>query len=199
MREIVLASGSKRRSEILSSCGIAHIVHVSKIDEIFDSGKPVSEVVETNAVLKTESVARETENAIVVGADTLVVSGEKIIGKPKNESEAKKTLSEFSGRTIKVYTGICVVDTVNNEKAVGFDMSEVVVEHLDENKIQKYFPLLGPYDKAGGFSIEGVGSMLFDNIKGSYFNVLGLSMRTLKNLFMEIGLDILDYVTGGNE
>jgi len=194
MKDIILASASKRRSQILTSCGITHIVVPSKVKELVRGDRHVSETVLKNAEKKAEAVASSSGPAVVIGADTLVAHGEDIIGKPKDEGEARMILSKFSGGDIEVYTGICVIDVETGKRASGTDCSEVRVEALDEKKVEKYFSLLGPYDKAGGFSIEGVGSMIFDDIKGSYFNILGLSMIKLKELFSEASLDILDFV-----
>jgi len=194
MREIILASVSKRRSQILSSCGIRHIVVPSNIKEVFEKDRSISEIVEMNAVMKAEAVAEDSGPAVIIGADTLVMRGDVIMGKPEGGKEAKDMLERFSGSKIEVYTGMCVMDVESGRKSSGVDRSELLVAPLDKSEIEEYFYLLGPHDKAGGFSIEGVGSMIFDNIKGSYFNILGLSMMKLKVLFAEIGLNILDFV-----
>ena len=176
MKKIILASASKRRSEILSSCGIPHEVVVSDVEEIHEEDSSISEIVQMNAIMKAEKVAESVgSDKIVIAADTLVKCGDALIGKPKGEDEAREMLSMFSGRYIEVHTGICVIDTATGEKAAGVDMSDIRVAHINSEDIEKYFRLLGPYDKAGGFSIEGIGSMLFDNIFGSYFNILGIS------------------------
>ena len=196
MRKIDLASASKRRSEILASCGIVHVVMPSEIKEIPGGEGPISEVVELNAIKKAESALTtcKTEEDVVIGADTLVMCGDVVLGKPRNEEEAKAMLRAFSGRDIFVYTGICVIDALSGRKSVGVDKSEISVTSLKEGDADRYFPLLGPYDKAGGFSIEGVGAMLFDDIRGSYFNILGLSVVSLKKLFENTGLDLLDFI-----
>ncbi len=198
MQEIILASVSKRRSQILSSCGIRHIVVPSNIKEVFDKDKSVAEIVEKNAVMKTEAVAKGSGAAIIIGADTLVMHEGVVMGKPEGEKEAKDMLEKFSGSGIEVYTGMCVMDVESGRRSLGVDRSEILVPPMDKSEIQGYFYLLGPHDKAGGFSIEGVGSMIFDNIKGSYFNILGLSMMKLKVLFAEAGLNILDFVDKNN-
>jgi len=194
MQDIILASISRRRSEILFSCGIRHIVIPSNAKESLKKDRPVPETVKANAEAKAEAVAKTSGPSVIIGADTLVAHGDVIIGKPKDEGEAREMLSRFSGGEIEVYTGMCVIDVTTGKKAVGFDRSEITVASLDEKEVEGYFSLLGPYDKAGGFSIEGVGSMIFDNIRGSYFNILGLSMMKLKELFSGIGLNILDFV-----
>jgi len=81
-----------------------------------------------------------------------------------------------------------------DKKASGYDKSDISVRPISDAEAEKYFRLLGPYDKAGGFSIEGVGSLIFDDIRGSYFNILGLPMIKLAELFRETGFDILDFI-----
>jgi septum formation protein len=194
LKEIILASASERRSQILASCGIPHKVVRSGSEEVLDAKRPVHEIVRINAVSKAEIVAVDAEGSIVIGADTLVVHGADIIGKPSGEEAARDMLKRFSGSDLEVYTGLCVIDVSSGKKAVGFEKSSLRVVSLAEGEVERYFGLLAPYDKAGGFSIEGVGSLLFDNITGSYFNILGLPMIRLQKLFKEIGLDILDHI-----
>ena len=194
MKEIILASASRRRSEILSSCGVSHRIVVSGAEESLDEAKPASETVQINALSKAEIVAVDAGESVVIGADTLVVHGENIIGKPLGEDAAREMLKRFSGSSLEVYTGLCVIDISTGKRAVGVEKSSLRVVPLAEEDIERYFRLLAPYDKAGGFSIEGVGALLFDNITGSYFNILGLPLRKLQELFEEIGLDLLDYI-----
>ncbi len=194
MKRIVLASASVRRSRILSDCGIEHDVIVSNADEIADKNMHVADIVKKNAERKAEAVALVCGDAVVIGADTLVAHGERVIGKPQDADEARFILESFSGAEVEVYTGMCVCDTGTDKKIVDVDKSVIYVDPISPENVERLFRLLGPYDKAGGFSIEGVGSMLFDNIEGSYFNILGLSMMKLKRMFSGIGMDILDYI-----
>lgn len=144
-----------------------------------------------NARIKAQAVAKKVKSGCVIGADTVVLLGARIIGKPKNASSAKKMLKEMSGKTISVYTGLCVIDVKRSALIADYEKSLVTVKKLASKDIPRYFKLLGPYDKAGGFSIEGPGSFIFDNIKGSYFNVLGLPTAKLLEMFKKLGVDIL--------
>ncbi|MDP8299400.1 MAG: Maf family protein [Candidatus Tantalella remota] len=194
MKSIILASASERRSRILIECGIKHEVRVSNADENAGGDKSVYNIVVENASKKADVIVKDCKKSIVIGADTMVLHGETIIGKPADENEARGMLKEFSGTGIEVYTGLCVVDADGKRKVCGYDKSSLVVAALSEKDVDKYFKLLGPYDKAGGFSIEGVGSLIFDNIRGSYFNILGLPMMKLAELFHELGEDIAGYI-----
>jgi len=192
MKQIILASASKRRFSILSDCRISCQVIPSGAEEDINSAFDISRVVQHNAVRKAEKVAESNFESIVIGADTLVLHGKDILGKPGSEQVAKDMLIKFSGEELDVYTGLSVI--CGGKRAVGFEKSSLKVAVLTNEEIEKYFKLLGPYDKAGGFSIEGAGALIFDNITGSYFNILGLPMKKLKDLFKEIDLDILDFI-----
>lgn len=192
MKTLILASASKRRSRILADCGIAHKVVRSNEEEVIDKNKHISEMVQFNASKKAEAVAVKNARSVIIGADTLIAHGDEIIGKPSDADAAKNLLKKFSGQKIDAYTGICVIDASSGKRAIGFEKSSLRVIKMTEDKIEKIFPLLAPYDKAGGFSIEGIGALLFDDISGSYFNILGLPMIKLSELFEQINLDLLD-------
>ncbi|HPN72640.1 MAG TPA: nucleoside triphosphate pyrophosphatase [Candidatus Omnitrophota bacterium] len=199
MRKIVLASASVRRSRILSECGIAHTVEVSGYPEDHFSGEKVWDIVAHHALKKAEAVALKNPDAVVIGADTLVFHDDAVIGKPAGYEEARELLKRFSGNTIEVYTGLCVIDGITGKISCGIEKSDVLVKKISEEEIERYFKLLGPHDKAGGFSIEGAGSVIFDDIRGSYFNILGLPMRRLAELFRDLGLEISDHMSGQPE
>ena len=189
--KIILASGSKRRHQILASCGIRHRVVPSNAAEYMYVSKLPEQVAMINARIKAETIAEKNRSGFIIGADTVVLLGSKIIGKPGDAGHAKKMLREMSGRTIAVYTGLCVIDAAKRKALSDYEKSLVTVKKLASSDVSKYFKLLGPYDKAGGFSIEGPGSFIFDDIKGSYFNVLGLPTAKLQGMFKKLGVDIL--------
>lgn len=191
--KIILASMSKRRSTILSSCGITHRVIASYAKESL-KGKSPSRVAMANARLKAEKVAKRMRSGYIIGADTLALAGKKIIGKPSNALHAKRILREISGRNISVYTGLSVIDAKNKRALLGYEKTLIKVKKITPDEILRYFRLLGPYDKAGGFSIEGPGSFIFDDIRGSFYNVLGLPTAKLKSMLEELGCNILDII-----
>jgi len=191
--KIILASRSKRRSSILSSCGIRHRVIVSRAKEDI-RGKSPSKITIKNACLKAGDVAGKIKSGYIIGADTVVLLGKKIIGKPNSKHHAKEMLKTMSGRTISVFTGLCVIDVRRKKKVTSCERSGVKVKKIKRGELSRYFRLMGPYDKAGGFSIEGVGSFIFDDIKGSYFNVLGLPVAKLKDAFSKLDVDILKMI-----
>jgi septum formation protein len=188
---IILASASKRRSKILKECGIKHRVIVSNATEKMDHGRGARYNVLHNARVKAEKIAAGQKEGYIIGADTVVVLGRQLIGKPTTKGEAKSFLKSFSGKTLLVYTGLCVIDAKKRKTAGGVDKSRVWVRKLTQGEIDRFVNVAGPHDKAGGFSIEGTGTFIFDNIKGSFYNILGLPMMKLDELFRELGVDLL--------
>lgn len=189
--KIILASASKRRSKILKECGIAHRVVISNVPEKIDHKRGAKFNVLHNARLKAEKIADRYRQGFIVGADTVVLLGKRMIGKPKTRKEARSLLEVFSGKTITVYTGLCVIDVKKGKSASGIDASKVRVKMLSRKEIDKFVKIAGPHDKAGGFSIEGPGAFIFDNIDGSFYNILGLPMMKLDELFKKLGVGLL--------
>ena len=192
-RPIVLASASKRRSMILDSCGIEHKIYATNAPEVHDQNRSVQWNVITNAKRKVIAAAERYKKSLIIGADTLVVLDKQLIGKPKDKKEAKKLLMQFSDKRLAVVTGLSLLNPVTGKMLTGSEKSLLYAEKLLKKNADRWFHALKPCDKAGGFSIEGVGSLIYDRIKGSYFNILGLPMIKLKQLFAQAGLNILDY------
>ena len=192
--EFILASKSKRRTRILKSCGIRHRVVVTSVREISHNKIHSAKLVLENAKRKALAASRRLKKGVVLGVDTIVLFKGRNIGKPKNKAQARRMLEEFSGRKITVYSGLYLMDIRNNKKAAGVDKTVLRVKAISGKDIARFFLRLGPYDRAGGFSIEGPGAIIFDDLRGSYFNVLGLPMGKLAELFKKIGLDILDFI-----
>ncbi|MDI6788424.1 MAG: Maf family protein, partial [Planctomycetota bacterium] len=196
---------SKRRSKILSECGIPHRIVVSKAKEILLPDKGAVYNVLYNACLKAKTVAKRYRNRAnsvpryVLGADTLVSFRHDLIAKPRNKQEAKQLLTKFSGKTIRVYTGLCLIDVGShhpvrdrkNKTLKSAACSIVKVKKIDNKMADDFLKIAGPFDKAGGFSIEGVGSFIFDDIRGSFYNVLGLPTMRLYELFKKMGIDLI--------
>jgi septum formation protein len=189
--KIILASASKRRSRILKECGIPHRVVISNTHEKMDHKRGARFNVLYNARVKAEKIADRYKEGFVIGADTVVLLGRRLIGKPKTRKEAISLLKAFSGREILVYTGLYVIDIKRGRSAGGIDVSKVYVKTLSRKKIDRFVKIAGPHDKAGGFSVEGPGAFIFDNIEGSFYNILGLPMMKLNELFERLGADLL--------
>lgn len=195
---IILASASKRRSKILKECGIPHYVVVSDVSENMDHEKGAEYSVLHNARIKAEAIAERYKQGFVIGADTVVLLEQVLIGKPKTREEAITLLAGFSGKTIMVYTGLCVIDTETGKSAEGSDASTVHVKKILDKEMNAFVGIAGPHDKAGGFSIEGPGSFIFDNIEGSFYNILGLPVIKLNELFEKLGVDLMEIAVLAN-
>lgn len=186
MSEIILASASPRRSELLRNMGLNFSVVVSDADEAsVDRDVPPEIYVQELALLKAASTAKkitDRKDAIVISADTVVVNNGAILGKPDSEAEAERMLSELSSRTHQVFTGICVLrirDAYTVCKAVRTD---VTFKELSKEKIRRYIDSGEPMDKAGAYGIQGRGAMLAERINGDYFNVVGLPVSALSDI-----------------
>ena len=191
---LTLASASERRKRILAECGIRFKVFPSGVDEENGRGGDITRAVVRNARLKAEHVSGHLGRGVVLGADTLVLFEGEAIGKPADLSAAEELFESFSGKELKVFTGLYVIDSDAGKKASGWDETDVAVRRIEKNERRLYLRHLGPFDKAGGFSIEGPGSIVFDNIRGSYYNVLGLPMGRLSDVLREAGLNIFSFM-----
>lgn len=170
---IILASGSPRRSELLAAAGIRFDVVVSPAEEIHDASMPLDVLCERNAELKAEAVAVDHPQAIVIGADTLVWIDDTPLGKPKSPAEARDMLRRLSGRANTVCTGVCLIRPGGVRERFHV-LSEVEFRVLNEAAISEYLALVDTMDKAGGYAIQEHGDRIIREIRGSYSNVVGL-------------------------
>lgn len=192
-REIVLASGSPRRKELLARFGVPFRIQTSDVDETVTSSLSPEQVVEELALRKGRAVTARCENALVIGADTVVVYQGEIMGKPGDEREAAQMLRELSGKEHQVYSGIALL-TVDQGKiareVVSHRMTRVWIRPLTPEKITWYVNTKEPLDKAGAYGIQGLGACLVDRIEGCYFNVVGMSLALLDEMLSETGYSI---------
>ncbi len=168
---VILASASPRRKQILENAGFDVTVRVSDADETLPDGISPEKAVEHLAKIKANAIERKTDET-VIAADTVVALDGKILGKPRDEKDAFGILSALSGKKHRVYTGVCII---YNEKEIVFsDCTEVQFYKLDENEIYDYIATGEPMDKAGAYGIQGRGCMFVKEIKGDFYNVMGL-------------------------
>ena len=183
-RHIVLASASPRRLEILRQIGIEPELHPVEVEEdnILTTQRDEEAVVSANAALKAQAAAAAYDDAIVIGADTIVSLDGVIFGKPVDRADAKRMLETLSGNTHKVYTGFCLIDTKTHKTVGGASVCEVTFPKLKEREIEEYLDSGEPFDKAGAYGIQGRGALLVDRIEGDYYTVVGLSVPLLRRL-----------------
>lgn len=178
--KLVLASKSPRRSEILKNAGIDFTVRVADADETIPEGTPPEEAVVFLATRKAMAVER-AEDETVLGADTVVVLDNKILGKPKDKNEAFNMIKSLSGRVHSVFTGVCIVE---KGRSITFaEETEVEFLPLTDNEINAYIDTSEPYDKAGAYGIQGIASKFVRRINGDYFNVVGLPISAIYKKF----------------
>jgi len=185
MVKIILASSSPRRAEILRKLGIKFEVKEPIYEPKLLEGTP-EEMVKFAALEKARQVAGFYNEGIVIAADTIVVVDGEILGKPRNEEEAKKFLRKLSGKVHKVYTGIAVIDVATNRKVVDVSISEVKFKELSEEEIEFYVKTGEPLDKAGAYAIQGIGAIFVKWIKGDYYGIVGLPVNKLYKLFQNL-------------
>lgn len=183
---IILSSASPRRHDILYEFGYMHKVVPSHVDEISTYKKEPKEVCETNSYLKANDIYKDYPNETIIGADTIVVINNKILGKPKDKEEAIHMLQELSDNTHEVITGVTVI---NKDNKITFSVtSYVTFKKLSLDDINYYIENDNVYDKAGSYAIQNpILQKYIKEIKGSYYNIVGLPIEKL----MEV-LDNLD-------
>lgn len=172
MAGLILASGSPRRRELLGIAGLEFEVIVADIEEKIPEGATPQEAVMSLAMQKAEAVAVQYPESTVIGADTVVVCDGKILGKPKDESDAFDMLKSLSGRIHTVCTGAAIIR--GSETKNFCEVTEVEFHELTDDEIRAYVKTGEPMDKAGAYGIQGKGCVLVKRINGDYFNVVGL-------------------------
>lgn len=174
---IVLASQSPRRIELLSLITPNFSVVPANIDEPSVSAAP-AEAVRRISLLKAQKVASlVSSGSLVIGADTLVYAENAVMGKPKNEEEAFEMIKILSGKTHNVYTGVTVINTLTNKAFTESECTGVSFAEMSESEIRDYIATGEPMDKAGAYGIQGYASRFITGISGCYFNVVGLPVR----------------------
>lgn len=173
--KIILASASPRRKELLGKTGMAFEIEPAKGEEIITKKLPW-EVVEELSFQKAKEIAdQQTEECIVIGADTIVAKGEKIMGKPKDQEHAFEMLTEIAGNTHQVYTGVTLIRTGKAAETVTFsEKTEVHLYPMTEKEKRDYIATGDPMDKAGAYGIQGDFAVFVKSIEGDYYNVVGL-------------------------
>ncbi len=182
-KQIVLASASERRIDILKSLGIEFISIPSDISEKIKEEDPVTTVMSL-AFEKAWDVFVKKPESIVIGADTVVFL-DKVLGKPSNESDAMEMLERISGKTHRVYTGVAIIS--EGIKEIYYEYSSVKIKELSSSDIDRYVGTGEPMGKAGGYAIQGFGASLVESVNGDYFNVVGLPVGSLAYKLKKIG------------
>lgn len=179
MNNVILASASPRRKELLKLIFSDFQIIPSNTEEIIPDNIPINEAPQYLAMLKAKDIAATHCDSLIIGADTCVILNDKILGKPKDSSDAYNMLSLLSGNTHKVITGCAII---KGKKSLSFTVTTLVEFYpISKEEIEKYILSNEPFDKAGGYGIQGKGGLFVKKIDGDYFNVVGLPIAHLKN------------------
>ena len=195
MYNIILASGSPRRKEILEQVGIPFTVQASNKEEVITENEPVN-IVKGLASMKANDIAEKAKiNDVIIGCDTIVAYNNQIMGKPKNEEDAKRMLQLLQNDVHEVYTGVSVIikmladDGSECDKEINFAVeTKVYVNAMSEEQIESYVATKEPMDKAGAYAVQGKFAVHIKKLDGDYYNVVGLPISRLYDVLLEEGV-----------
>lgn len=186
MTDIILASTSPRRKELLSLLSIEFRIISKNTDETLDNDLTPIENVMKIAAQKAEAVANNYHESLIIGCDTIVVLDKQILGKPRDKEDAYRMLKSLSGRAHKVYTGVSLQNKSKELWMSFYEETTVYMKVLSDKEIWNYIATGDPMDKAGSYGIQTQGALFIEKIEGDYFNVVGLPISTLYEKFKEI-------------
>ena len=189
---LILASISPRRKSILGRLGLDfEIIPAERAEGSEGAGAmEPAQAAEANALAKAEEVAAGSPGALVLGADTLVCLGERLLGKPADEAEARAMLEALSGRTHTVVTGVALVGVERGLRATAHETTTVAFRRLSPREIAAYASGPEPFDKAGAYAVQGKAALFVERLEGDYDNVVGLPLKTVARLLEAAGVEL---------
>jgi len=182
--KLILASASPRRAEILTAVGWEFEKHAAEIDETELPNEKPADYVQRLAGEKAAVIAEKYKNRLVLGADTIVVIKNKIIGKPKDLADARKMLQMLSGKWHEVLTGVAIIK--DDEISIGLQRTQVKFAELTEAEIEFLIERGEPLDKAGAYAVQAQAALFIEQIKGDYWNVVGLPISLVYELVKQM-------------
>ncbi len=198
MKQLILASQSPRRSEILKKAGYQFVPFPVYVSEIPNKNLSLNEQILDIARRKAEAVVLEIRDkglafrdAIILTADTMVCFGSEALGKPENEKMAFEFLSLLSGNQHQVKTAVYLLDLNTNERVSHVETTEVFFRKISSQEIHDYIATKEPFDKAGAYAIQGIGSQFVEKYEGDFNNVVGLPLHAIEKLFKLNAWDFL--------
>jgi nucleoside triphosphate pyrophosphatase len=189
--DLILASSSPRRRELLAQLGVDFQVVPSEVDEALALAEAPGLAALRLARAKAGAVAARLDRGLVLGADTLVAVQGQILGKPSGPAEMREHLRLLAGRTHQVVTGLVLIDAATSRSCEATEVTEVDFDPLGDAEIDWYVRSGEGLDKAGSYGYQGLASVLISGIRGCYFNVVGLPLSRLRRLMAELGVDLL--------
>jgi septum formation protein len=195
-KTLILASSSPRRQELIQALQLPVRICASHVNEETDGSLSPEKIVEVLSLRKAESAAEQFNNEadqsmIVIGSDTIVVMGDRVLGKPKDKQDALNMLELLQGKWHQVYSGIACVDMETGYKLVKHRMTKVKMKSLNSAQIRRYVDSGESMDKAGSYAIQGLGSLIVESIEGCYYNVVGLPLSLLSDMLAELGIEVI--------
>lgn len=187
--QVILASQSPRRKELMGLYHIPFIVRAADIDETMDSSKSPKEEVARVSSLKAQAVPHSPED-LVIAADTIVVCGGEVLGKPQDEHDAYRMLRLLSGKRHQVMTGLTVLHPGHTE--VCTEITDIFFRNLTDSEIWAYIRTGEPMDKAGSYGIQGGAALFAEKIEGDYYNVMGLPVCRLGQILRRIAPECME-------
>jgi len=185
----MLASASPRRRALLKALGLSYRVCVPRVRERSAARHAhPQQLVRENARLKAAAAAGHLRRGVVLAADTLVVLGTRIFGKPSTRAAAQRMLQRLSGRTHRVYTAVCIVDVDRRRTTLDVAVTRVHMRRLSRTDIDAYLRRAQPWDKAGAYAVQDAGEMLIDRLHGSLSNVVGLPLDVVERRLRQCGV-----------
>ena len=179
MKKIILASNSPRRKELMEMLGYDFEVVVSHVEEVIDDKLSFCDMVKSLALQKGRTVYETHPNCLVIGADTVVVVDDKILGKPHNQKQAQQMIEMLSNRSHIVMTAVAFIS--KEEQYVICDTSRVKFNEIPADKIEQYVLSDEPYDKAGGYAIQGWAGKYIREIEGNFYTIIGLPIDIVED------------------
>lgn len=194
MKKLFLASGSPRRRELIQLLRLPFEIVENKAEENIDPDWTPEAAVENLSKIKArggfEAIKDREKNGLLIGADTIVVLKNKILGKPCDRQHAFEMLSSLQGNMHRVLTGITLIDLETQVQLTTHEETQVWMKPLEEDQIWRYIDSGEPMDKAGSYGIQNLGATLISKIEGDYFNVVGLPLSSLADALKSFGFSI---------
>jgi septum formation protein len=191
MKQIILASASPRRKQLLKQLGLEFKIIPSEIEEKLNPRLQPRKQVEVLSEQKAEAVAAKAKNALVIGVDTMVSFKNEAIGKPKNEKDAKLMLKRFSGKKQTVITAFTIIDTATKKRVTKSVETDIWFRKISEPEIRQYITKAKPYDLAGGYNMQQLGAIFVERVEGDFLSAIGLPLFTLVKELKKFGITIL--------
>ncbi|MDD5702971.1 MAG: Maf family protein [Dehalococcoidales bacterium] len=190
-RQIILASASPRRQELLEKTGLTFTVDPADYEEKLDPSLNPQDLAASISQGKARAAAAKHADAIIIAADTFGVLRGKLLGKPHTAGEARKMLRAISGKSHLVITGLTILDSATGKSITRTATTRVYIKKLSPQEIDSYIKTGEPLDKAGAYGIQGKGALIVEKIAGDYYNVVGLPLQTLSEGLKEMGINLL--------